>query len=1315
HANLVVEADGQATIEDLDSANGTFVEGIKVADGGVPVKIGDAIALGETVVEMRQIVTDAAVIEPGDPGWINFVRPPRIVSDFEAATVEFPKEPPKPPRRPFPVISLAIPLLFGVVMAFVMHSPRYLLFMLMSPLMMLGNMITDRRSGGKQAREDTATFADRMGAAEQEFADAITEEKHRRRADAPDASTAYLAAVTPSLRLWERRPTDSDFLTLRVGTGRLESTTRVINRDETPMVCDVPITVNLGNHRVLGIAGQSESVDKLLAWLVVQMATWHAPRDISMSYLASKCDAEWAWLAWLPQMRDDESPDAPLARLACEEKTAAEHVAWLQEVVMARKSAPPGTAFTPHVLVIRGYRSLRLIPGLSQVLQDGPKVGVLVICSDEQERALPEECQAVFTFNDAGSAVGALACQGEPVERNVLSEQVSPEWCDLLAREMAPLHDIGTEEHGSALPNASRLLDVLDLDDINGQIVANGWHQSYRSTAAVIGELADDAFSLDVRTDGPHGLIAGTTGSGKSELLQTLIASLALKNRPDEFNFVLIDYKGGAAFKDCARLPHTVGTVTDLDGHLTTRALASLAAELRRREHQLASLGAKDIEDYQAAMTPTDPHMPRLLIVIDEFAALVQELPDFVAGLVDIARRGRSLGVHLLLATQRPAGVVSNEIKSNTNLRIALRVTDASDSVDVIESPNAAHISKSTPGRAFARLGHSSLIEFQSSRVGGRAAEAEKANVSTRRVAMNALYAVLPPASVEEDTSSPTDLARLVDACRGAAALEGIETPPSPWLDALPSQIGVADIFEQFPEADNYIAKMAVPFGVTDLPAKQSRGLAAFDVTDGVNLAVIGTGRSGKSGMLRTVAGLVGQHFSPVDIQMYAMDCGGGSLLPLEKLPHVGAVVLRDQGERASRMASMLRGAIAQRQQQLSMDGFANLREQRVSSANPLPFVLVLLDSWEGLFQTYDNVDNGALVTSFLQIAQEGPSVGVATIVTGDRTLLSGRVSNLFPNKLMLHMTDPGDFAYVGIPAKSVPKSMPPGRGFFARDLVETQIALLDPDPAGAAQVQAIQAISQSATRDWAELSFSDRPRRVDLLPSSYKMSAVEALPRAFSEEAVLPVAVGGDTLSLMGLDVMSFGPLFLVAGPRHSGRSTTLKTMALFAMMQGWSVVVVTTRQSPLQRLAPHPRLLGSFADDLTHKDDLTAMLERLQSEDNPSLVVVDDVDRLDQEGWLVEALVDHISAVRDTASAVVASSVPSEVAGYRGLMPILKKAGAGVMLWPQGPNDSELFSTALPRSAWGESMPPGGGFLVQSGRAVRAQVVFPDVDVLG
>ncbi len=343
------------------------------------------------------------------------------------------------------------------------------------------------------------------------------------------------------------------------------------------------------------------------------------------------------------------------------------------------------------------------------------------ICLDDEERLLPEECQAVAVFDpDSGSPRVTLRTRRTAVPTAVLGDLVGLPVATEIARALAPLRLNRRAAADAVIPTSLRLLDALDLEPPDAGVLAARWAGTDRSTRAVIGEMAMGPLAVDLAHDGPHGLVAGTTGSGKSELLQSLIASLAAANRPDLMNFVLIDYKGGSVFKECAELPHTVGMVTDLDGHLTERALASLAAELRRREHVLARVGARDIEGYWRAAGPEQPTMARLLLVIDEFAALVEELPSFVDGLVDLARRGRSLGIHLILATQRPSGVVSAAIKTNTNLRIAMRVTDAADSTDVIDSPLAARISKAVPGRGYVRVGHEELSEFQAARIGGR-------------------------------------------------------------------------------------------------------------------------------------------------------------------------------------------------------------------------------------------------------------------------------------------------------------------------------------------------------------------------------------------------------------------------------------------------------------------------------------------------------------------------------------------------------------------------------------------------------------------
>ena len=464
------------------------------------------------------------------------------------------------------------------------------------------------------------------------------------------------------------------------------------------------------------------------------------------------------------------------------------------------------------------------------------------------------------------------------------------------------------------------------------------WQGKGRTTSVVIGESTDGLFQIDIRADGPHGLVAGTTGSGKSELLQTLIASLAVGNRPDEFNFVLVDYKGGAAFKDCNHLPHTVGMVTDLDGHLTTRALESLGAELRRREHQLADADAKDIEDYLAGRQPEDEPMPRLLIVIDEFAALASELPDFVTGLVDVARRGRSLGVHLILATQRPAGVVSAEIKSNTNLRIALRVTDGGDSEDVIESSAAAQIPKVFPGRAYARLGHSSLVAVPELarrwparrrcrrarprvRDGlGRPAAARPGRRDRRRRRGRRQHPDRPRLPGRRDQRRQRRARPARDAQAVAAAAAGADRRllsggrrDARWRCSSTTGSGRS--------------RSASPTS----PAQQ-QVVESWDLVAGSHLMIAGQSRSGRSNCLRVLAGGIARLCSPEDVHLYGIDAGNNALLPLMSLPHVGAVVTRTQTDRMYRLIAFLQKELANRQQSLAEQGYADIGEQRAGA-----------------------------------------------------------------------------------------------------------------------------------------------------------------------------------------------------------------------------------------------------------------------------------------------------------------------------------------------------------------------------------------------
>ncbi|HEX8863037.1 MAG TPA: FtsK/SpoIIIE domain-containing protein, partial [Actinomycetes bacterium] len=795
---------------------------------------------------------------------------------------------------------------------------------------------------------------------------------------------------------------------------------------------------------------------------MAQAAILHSPRDLQIVVLAPGPDGgeDWEWVRWLPHARPSEGQDC-VALVGGDGETVARRVSELVDEVAARRDERGGAfrlgrdSQRPRVLVVLdGARALRRVPGMPQVLGEGPKVGVHAICVDDDERLLPEECSTVATWLWDEPARLRLRGGGLDVLGTVLGEQVGTAWCERVARAMAPVCDLGRDA-GGMLPDSARLLDLLAMPEPAPELIERSWARGGRTTEAPLGYAADGPFTLDLRRDGPHALVAGTTGAGKSELLQTLIASLAVANRPDAMTFVLIDYKGGSAFKDCARLPHTVGMVSDLDGHLTQRALASLSAELKRREELLLHAGAKDIEDYwdELRRRPGLEPLPRLVLIIDEFASLVAELPDFVTGLVGIAQRGRSLGVHLVLATQRPAGVVSADIRANTNLRIALRVTDATESSDVIDAPDAAAIAKSTPGRCYVRSGASSLTAVQAARVGGRRPGASTVASAplVARVGWSELGRPAPSMVTDgEDDDASTDLSVLVAAIRQAAERLGMATQRSPWLPPIDEVVTVAELPPAAEGAAGELAPLGI--GLVDVPAEQRRRALALDLVNGGHMLVAGSPRTGRSSVLRTIAGVIGAEASPADVHLYGVDCGANALLPLVGLPHCGAVVGRDQPERVDRLLGRLLGEVSRRQQLLAEQGASSLAEQRAAAQGErLPWMVLLLDRWEGFTAAFESYDLGRLIETMLRLLREGPAVGLRAVVASDASGFVGQISTVFEERLLLRFADPDDWGRAGVPGRDVPRAMPPGRALLptAGGLLEAQLALLDPDPSG--------------------------------------------------------------------------------------------------------------------------------------------------------------------------------------------------------------------------------------------------------------------------
>lgn len=1265
---------------------------------------GAVLGVADVLFELGSVSAPDASLSPSANGpELDYNRPPRLHPPARTREFSLPTEPKKPDKSPIPLVMMLSPMVMSGFMYWRTGSIFSLMFMILMPIMMLLNATGTRRQQKVRYQEQLAEFHRRRADVEKAAVKSLADERGQRRSIYPDPASVLLFATGPRARLWERRRWDPDFLELRLGTSDLPSD--VVVKDSTreqhegPLrwtAPDVPVIVPLAPTAVLGVCGPSDQCLSTTSWLIAQVAALHSPTDASVWVFTDRDNAAaWEWTKWLPHARTSE--DHPrAARVALDEDDRASMISELTHLVDRRKELDTDEreALPSVVVVLDGARELRMAPGMTSLLKMGAFVHVYFICLDRTRRELPEECRAIVELH------GDLLDLETTAERHidaVRRDEVDGVWLERLGRAVAPIRDVSTEDLSSSLPAASRLLDVLSLDSPTGQDLVRRWAGGGRTTKAVIGEGLDGPFRIDVRADGPHGLIAGTTGSGKSELLQTIIASLAVGNRPDEFNFVLIDYKGGAAFMDCQHLPHTVGMVTDLDGHLTTRALESLGAELRRREHQLADAAAKDIEDYLAARQPGDEPMPRLLIIIDEFAALVAELPDFVTGLVDVARRGRSLGVHLILATQRPAGVVNAEIKSNTNLRIALRVTDANDSDDVIESKVAAEIPKSFPGRAYARLGHSSLTPFQSSRVGGRPAGTERAELRTRGFGVDELVA--PPSAAtsdEDDVSIPTDLATLVGAVREANELIGLEPMRKPWLPPLPETLVLDDL--EAPTAPDIGAEPVIApivFGRGDLPHLQQQEVASWDLQNAGHLVIAGQSRSGRSWSLRAIAAAIARQTAPTDVHVFGIDAGNNALLPLVSLPHVGAVVTRTQIDRIFRLFDHLGRELTRRQQLLAEQGFADIGEQRaaVAGADRLPYLVVLLDRLEGFTSAFESVDGGVLLERLVGLLQEGVGAGIRIVIGADRSGVLGRYALLVDDRIVLSMSDPSDYSVVGLPTKQVPAHIPPGRGFRAGERPqEVQFAMLDASGEGTAQVRAIHELGRAVSERYGDIPRELRPHRIDELPVAISLD--EALTLEPSEAALspsfIPVGVGGDTLAFEGFDPLSTGPGFLVAGPPRSGRSSALVVPIGQHLAHRRDVLVIAPRRSPLRDLDDRRLQQFTGAEPI---EEIREAIGRLRTQ---HLIVVDDFEVLGADSPIGQLLGETYGAMRDTPNAMIIAGGIDELGSvYRGLPSDLKRGRTGLILSPRASNDGDVLNARLPRSV-GAAVPPGRGLLI-------------------
>jgi S-DNA-T family DNA segregation ATPase FtsK/SpoIIIE len=1291
HLSVEVAADGGVTVTDLGSGNGTDVNGARLA-GTARIGEDDLVSLGGGVL-IRVLPADRvgpvqhvnAVREARPGGTLPFNRAPRIAAPPPPPPVRVPSSPRKPGKTPFSVSAMLGPLVLAAAVVMVMKDYSYALIALLTPVMFLGDFIEGRTRGKLSLRRSRRDYAAKFENARDTLAIRRMDEIRDRRESFPDLAEVLFRGQAPGLRLWERRREAGDFLRVSVGVADqvwappIESESREPDPDAVALIAElavlpqVPVVVDVSAGAVIGLEGGRGAVLAAARSMLCQAVVGSGPADLTVAVFADPDRiADWDWTKWLPHGADLRSGTSRFVAVGPDE---ADTLARSLLATAASRSGPAFGAFSPSegnggtdpviLVVVDGATLLEGRPCPLRELLAGSSVPCGGIVVTER---LPALCTSILSVRPDGTGHLKRVTTGEEIP-GILVTGTPARQARKLALALARFEDPELRVDGAGLPDKISLLPLLELSETSGAAVAERW----RSTAgalrvgAVLGVTERDVFSIDLDDDGPHGLIAGTTGSGKSELLRTLIASMAVGTDPEHLTFALVDYKGGGALDECARLPHVVGLVTDLDEQLGERALRCMEAELRHREHALRDVGLGHVREYQRLRDTGRPDlepMPRLVVVIDEFATLVKALPDFVDSLVSIAQRGRSLGMHLIMATQRPAGSVNDAIKNNVKLRIALRLESASDSDDVIDDPAAAGIGTRQWGRAYYRLSAREVLPVQtalSTSVTPPAMASAPVTLAPFRLGAAADDGAVP------GTDGPTDLQRLVEAANQACAIAGMAPPRRPWPDPLPS---VAPLRELAPaRCGLQTAAAGLPaYALADDPDRQTQYTVGWDPEAG-NILMYGAVGAGTSTALAALALASARALSPDRLHIFALDLGAGDLAPLAALPHTGAHIGASERERQIRLIRMLRREL----------------ESRKAGRVPTGW-LVLVDNLGALTADFDKDITGmSLMDDLARVYADGPAVGIHVAATADRAgAVPSAWAALTQQKLLLRMADPGEYGNFDVPRKAVPGFVP-GRAVVAATRQVVQIGFPGDDLAGA--------VAEAAAH-WPGAVRS--APAVHLLPSLVSTADLEVRAQIGAEPWAIPIGLGDRELAPVGL-VLHEHEHAMITGPPRSGRSSALVAVAqaVLAAENPPTVVAFAPRRTPLRDL-PAP---------VTVVTDYQVLEETLGAVEGDLLLLVDDAETVDDELSVLDRWLSKAGAGRHLIAAGRADGIRRT---YGSWTQRVRDGRCGVLLVPDHDLDGDLLGVVLPRQDRMAPV-PGRGYLVANGSVDGVQLAYP------
>lgn len=1179
HAKLYL-LHGEWHICDINSTNGTYVNDKRIKDH--VLREGDVIKIGpyelvygsgslQVYGELESVVHHLTKVQSSlRRSYPYFTRSPRLLREMPDTVIEIEGAPGIGGSPEINWVSVLLPVAGTLVASLVLSLVSSGTGMLFSvPMMLTGILVTiyNHRVQKKryEHREELlkTKYQAYINECEEKIKEVVRNQQDTALYDAPAPKRCLDMARNVDCRLWERNPSDGDFLSLRVGLGEEplhakmqtpkvgfvleeDSFTRMPQQlaERYQTVRDMPVLCDLYHVPSLGILGNRNNALAALHTLVIQATTQHGYDDVKLVVLFPQEErVQWDWMRWLPHTYNETKS---LRYLADTQYDAAQMLELLTDELKIRAAATSNYELgkkrpkIPHYIFLIGDTSLiQGHPVLDYLLRNDPALGVSCVVLGNEISSLP---YGILQIMDLRNQEGQIYRREKAdAKRRFQPDCISVEECDAFARALAPIR-LPEKESTQLLPSGVTFLEGYHVRKPEELDIGDYWANScnYKSLSVPIGVRANGEnfyFDIHEKKHGPHGLVAGMTGSGKTEMVQAWLLSMAVQFSPQDVAFVLIDFKGTGFIWPFLDLPHLAGTISDLDTNIS-RNLIALRSELQRRKILFDNAGVGNISAYlklYRAGQVKEP-LPYLFVVIDEYAEFKAKFPDFTAEVNTLFRTGRSMGVHIILLTQNPSGVVSGESEHNVRFRWCLKVASTAASKEMLGGhDDAAYVTH--PGRAYVRVGSDEVFEPIQSFYSGADYQPDRtektlAEPMVSLVALNGAKTSFKETKKENRLTYGKEINAVVRYISEYAARNHIEKARCIWKDRIPGYITLLDLLKE--EEPHRKGELLPVVGLLDDPHTQSQRLLRLPLSSDGHVAVYGAPGTGKTVFLQTVATSICMSYSPEEVHLYVMDFGGWSMGMFRGFPQVVAIANDYDEELIEKVAQKLESELLNRKKLFSQEGVGNLKSYLQITGKQLPYLVLLIDNFAPVFQMYPKLED-----FFIKLGREGGNYGICMVVTCSSTMALGyKLSQSVKTSIALQMNDPSEYAaVVGRTDGLFPEKLP-GRGLFRGERVmEFQTAV----PVGKIEDGAIE-----------ETCISEIRRVGDLLTQHWSGKCVDGLavmPEVVSFGSV-KAANGGfvlglsqDKLEPVEIDLQETHHL-LISGIKESGKTTLLRSL---------------------------------------------------------------------------------------------------------------------------------------------------------------------------